>query len=74
MQDLGKFLLGIGLVLALAGAALLLAARMGLPLGHLPGDMSWKGKNFSLYLPLGTSLLISILLSVILYLISRLRR
>ena len=74
MQDLGKMLLGIGLLLVLAGAAVLLAARLGLPLGRLPGDISWRGKNFSFYVPLGTALLISILLSVILYLISRFRR
>ena len=74
MQELGKILLGMGLLLALLGAAVLLAARFGMPLGRLPGDISYKGKNFSFYFPLGTSLLISIVLSVILYLISRLRR
>jgi NADH:ubiquinone oxidoreductase subunit 6 (subunit J) len=74
MQELGKILLGIGLVLVLLGAVVLLAARFGMPLGRLPGDISYKGKNFSFYFPLGTSLLISIVLSVILYLIARWRR
>ena len=74
MQDLGKMLLGLGLLLAVIGAAILVAARFGLPLGRLPGDISYKGKNFSFYFPLGTSILISIMLSAILYLISRLRR
>ena len=67
-------LLGLGLLLALIGALVLLAARTGLPLGRLPGDISYKGKNFSIYVPLGTSILISIVLSVILYLFSRFRR
>jgi len=74
MQDLGKMLLGLGLLLAVIGAAILVAARFGLPLGRLSGDISYKGKNFSFYFPLGTSILISVVLSAILYLISRLRR
>ena len=74
MNEVGKMLVGLGLLLALIGALVLLAARIGLPLGRLPGDISYKGKNFSVYVPLGTSILISIVLSVILYLFSRFRR
>jgi hypothetical protein len=74
MSELGKALLGIGLFLVLLGALLLLAARIGLPLGRLPGDISYRGKNFAVLAPLGTSLLISVLLSLFLYLISRFRR
>jgi hypothetical protein len=74
MNELGKALVGIGLLLAAIGAALVLAARFGLPLGRLPGDMSWRGKNFSIFFPLGTSILVSIVLSAILFLISRFRR
>jgi hypothetical protein len=74
MNELGKALLGLGLLLALIGALVLPAARTGLPLGRLPGDISYKGRNFSIYVPLGTSILISIVLSVILYLFSRFRR
>jgi hypothetical protein len=74
MNEMGKTLLGLGLLLALIGALVLLAARIGLPLGRLPGDFSYKGKNFSFYFPLGTSILISVVLSVILYIFSRFRR
>jgi heme/copper-type cytochrome/quinol oxidase subunit 2 len=74
MQDIGKMLLGLGLLLVLIGALVLLAARTGLPLGRLPGDISYKGKNFSVYIPLATSILISIVLSVLLYIVSRFRR
>ena len=74
MHELGKMLLGIGLLLAVVGALILVASRIGLPLGRLPGDVSYKGKNVSFYFPLGTSILISIVLSAILYFISRLRR
>jgi len=74
MAELGKALLGLGLILVIAGGALLLAARLGLPLGRLPGDISFRGKNVSVFFPLGTSILLSVVLSVILYLISRFRQ
>ena len=74
MNELGKSAVGTRALLALIGALVLLAPRIGLPLGRLPGDISYKGKNFSVYVPLGTSILISIVLSVILYLFSRFRR
>jgi uncharacterized protein HemY len=74
MNELGKTLLGAGLAIALVGALLLVAARTGLPLGRLPGDISYKGKNFSFYFPLGTCVLISVVLSAILYFLSRFRR
>jgi hypothetical protein len=74
MNELGKALLGLGLLLVLIGAVLLLAGRIGLPLGRLPGDISYKGKNVTVFFPLGTSILVSIVLSVLLYLFSRLHR
>jgi Protein of unknown function (DUF2905) len=74
MSELGKILVGVGLVIALAGVVLIVAARLGLPLGRLPGDMAYRGKHVSFYFPLGTSILISVVLSVLLYLLSRMRR
>jgi hypothetical protein len=74
MSEIGKAFLGIGLVLVAVGALLLLAARVGIPFGRLPGDFAFRGKNVSVFFPLGTSLLISIVLSVAFYLISRFRR
>jgi hypothetical protein len=74
MNDLGKGLIAIGVLFVLAGGALLLASRMGLPLGRLPGDISYRGKNFTFFAPLGTSILVSVLLSAIFYLFSRFRR
>jgi len=73
MNNLGKALLGLGLLLAVIGAVLLLAGRLGLPLGRLRGDFAYKGKHVSVYVPLGTCILISIVLSAILYLFSRFR-
>ncbi|MGC1420901.1 MAG: DUF2905 domain-containing protein [Terracidiphilus sp.] len=74
MIELGKALLGLGLLLAVIGAVLLIAARFGLPLGRLPGDFAYRGKNVSFFFPLGTSILISVILSILFYLISRFRR
>lgn len=74
MTELGKALLGLGLLLVVAGAVLLLAARFGVPLGKLPGDLSFRSKSVSFFLPLGTSILLSIVLSLILFIISRLHR
>ncbi len=74
MSEVGKMMVGLGLLLVLLGALVMLAARFGMPLGRLPGDFSYRGKSVSFYFPLGTSILISIELSAILYLISRFRR
>ncbi len=74
MNDLGRLLIGLGLLLLVAGGLLLLLGRTGLPLGRLPGDISYRGKNLSVYFPLGTSILVSVLLSVVFYLLSRFRR
>jgi hypothetical protein len=74
MNDLGRLLVGLGLVLLVAGGLLLLLGRTGFPLGRLPGDISYKSKNLSVYFPLGTSILLSVLLSAVFYLLSRFRR
>jgi hypothetical protein len=74
MNDLGRLLIGVGLVLLVAGGLLLLLGRTGIPLGRLPGDISYRGKNLSVYFPLGTSILLSVVLSLVFYLISRFRR
>ena len=73
---LGKLLIGIGSVVALVGTLFMLADRLpGLAnllgwLGKLPGDISIKRENFSFYLPLGTSIFLSIILSLVFYLLS----
>jgi hypothetical protein len=74
MNDLGRLLIGLGLLLLIGGGLLLLLGRAGIPLGRLPGDISYRGKNFSVYVPLGTSILLSVLLSLVFYLLSRFRR
>jgi hypothetical protein len=74
MNDLGRLLIGVGLVLVISGGLLLLLGRTGFPLGRLPGDISYRGRNVSVYFPLGTSILLSVVLSLVFYLLSRFRR
>ncbi len=75
-DHLGKLLIGIGAAIAVAGALLLLADRVPWVgslfswMGKLPGDLSIKRDNFSFYFPLGTSLVLSVALSLLFYLLS----
>jgi len=71
MADLGKLLLVIGAIAIVIGLVLLLAGRLNLPFGRLPGDFIFRGKNSVFYFPLATSILISIVLSLIFWLINR---
>lgn len=74
MSDLGKLLIVMGAALLVAGIVLLMAGRANLPLGRLPGDIVYRGKNTTFYFPLATSLLVSVALSLVLYLVGRWRR
>jgi hypothetical protein len=71
---MGRVLVGIGLAVVVAGLVLMGLERMGLGVGRLPGDFVWRGKNTTVYAPLGTSVLISVVLSLVLYVVARLRR
>ena len=74
MGDLGRVLLILGGVLVAAGLVLMLLGRTNLPIGRLPGDFLVRGKNTTFYFPLATSILLSVVLSVFLYLVGRFRR
>ena len=73
MADIGKLLLLFGVILIIAGAALMLLDRTNLPLGRLPGDIIYRGRHTTFYFPLATSILLSVVLSVILYLVGRIK-
>lgn len=74
MTGLGKLLIAAGILLIVAGVAVTLLQRANLPLGRLPGDIVYRGKNSTFYFPLATSLLLSVLLSLVLYALGRWRR
>jgi len=61
----------IGAVMALVGVVLVVAERFGLRLGRLPGDIAVERDRFKLYVPLGTSLILSVILSLVLWLVGR---
>jgi len=76
MAELGKAFLALGLILVFVGAAMLLAPRIGLPLGRLPGDLHWRNRtgNTQVYFPIATSIVLSLFFSLLLWLLNHLRR
>lgn len=74
MTDLGKLLVFVGAMVMVLGVALMLMGRTNLPLGRLPGDIVYRGKNSTFYFPLASSILLSVVLSILLYVIGRIRR
>ena len=74
MAELGRLLIFCGAVLLVIGVAILLLGRTNLPIGRLPGDIFYRGKNTTFYFPLATSILLSVVLSIVLYVIGRFRK
>jgi hypothetical protein len=70
LGELGKVLVGIGLLLVVVGGVLALGGRMSW-FGRLPGDIYVQRGNWSFYFPLATSLLVSVVLSLLVWLITR---
>ena len=64
---MGKLLIVVGLLIAAIGVLI----SMGLPLGRLPGDVSYRRGNFGFYFPLATSILVSIILTLVLFFLRR---
>jgi hypothetical protein len=67
LNDIGKILIVIGLSIAGFGALIWLADKAGFPLGRLPGDIRIERENFKFYFPLATSLLISLVLTFLVW-------
>jgi hypothetical protein len=74
MAYLGKLLIFLGVLLLVVGTIILLLGRTNLPIGRLPGDILYRGKRTTFYFPLATSILLSVVLSIVLYVIGRFRR
>jgi hypothetical protein len=62
---MGRFLIGAGIILVIAGVVFMLAERAGLHLGRLPGDIRIEGKRGGFYFPIVTCIFISVVLSLI---------
>ncbi len=74
MTEIGKMMVALGLVIVVIGAVFMLFGRTNLPIGRLPGDILYRGKHTTFYFPLATSILVSVVLSLVLYVITRIRR
>lgn len=64
----------LGGMIVVVGLALILLGRTNLPIGRLPGDIIYRGKNTTFYFPLATSIVVSVVLSILLYVIGRMRK
>ena len=71
MENIARFLVIGGIVLILIGGGVYLAAKFGIPLGRLPGDIRIEGENGSFYFPIASSILVSVVLTVVINLIMR---
>ena len=71
MENIARYLMLAGIALFLIGGGVYLAAKFGIPLGRLPGDIRIEGENGTFYFPLASSILISIVLTVLLNIIFR---
>lgn len=73
-RELGKGLLILGLVIAAAGVFLLAGPRWPFRLGRLPGDISYHGRHTSFYFPMVTCIVLSVVLTLIFWMMGALRR
>ena len=73
MPDLGRILVFLGILLVVAGVIVLGLNRLNIPLGRLPGDFNWRGRGWSVSFPLVTCLLLSVLLSLLLWVVNHFR-
>jgi len=71
-QQIGKWLILAGVIIAVLGGLIMVLGRIGL--FKLPGDLEFGSKNWRIYLPIGSCIVISIILTVILWLINYFRR
>ncbi|OQY90621.1 MAG: hypothetical protein B6D38_02515 [Anaerolineae bacterium UTCFX1] len=71
MESIARYLMLGGIVLFLIGGGVYLAAKFGLPLGRLPGDIRIEGENGSFYFPVTTSILVSVVLTVVVNVIGK---
>jgi hypothetical protein len=72
LSSLGKGIVALGVILIVVGGALWLLAKVGVPLGRLPGDIRIEGERVSCYVPIVTMIILSVVLTIMLNVIVRL--
>jgi uncharacterized membrane protein len=70
-MDIGKLLIAVGLLLVVLGLIVVFISRTSLPVGRLPGDIVWRGKHTTIYFPIVTCLILSAVVSLVLWLLGR---
>jgi len=73
-REFGKLLVIAGALIAVVGALVMFGGRLPLRLGRLPGDIAYRGKNSSFYFPVVTCLILSVVLTVVFWLVNGMRR
>jgi len=71
MGSIGRLLVIAGLAIAVIGALIIFLSKANIPIGRLPGDIVIHKKNFTFYFPLATSIVLSVSLSLLFYIISK---
>ena len=71
MENIARTLMLGGIALFLIGGGIYLAAKFGIPLGRLPGDIRIEGANVGFYFPITSSILVSVILTLVVNIISR---
>ena len=74
LRELGKALLVFGALLVLIGAVLLVGAKLPLRIGRLPGDIIYQGRHTTFYFPIVTCIVLSVALTLLLWLVQLFRR
>jgi hypothetical protein len=74
LRETGKLLMAVGIVLLGVGALLAFGGRLPFRLGRLPGDIAYQGRNGSFYFPVVTCILLSVVLSLLLWVVNHFRR
>jgi hypothetical protein len=74
LREIGKFLIVVGVCLTALGAWFAFGGKVPFRLGHLPGDIAYHGRHGSFYFPIVTCILLSVLLTLILWIVNIFRR
>jgi hypothetical protein len=71
VKQMGRLLISAGILLIVVGLLIVLSEKLGIRIGHLPGDIRIEGRGGSFYFPIVTCLLVSVALSLLSWLFSR---
>ena len=74
LREIGRWLVILGVLLIVVGAVLVAGAKLPFRLGHLPGDIVREGRHMTFYFPIVTCLVLSVMLTLMLWLVSFFRR